>query len=222
VTEAMLGKYDVLHDIVENKVVAVLRGDSAEQAETFAHLAIAGGIGIIEVTMTVPGAIGCIERLQAHYASEEAPSVRIGIGSVLDAETARLAILAGAEFVVTPMVSEDVIRLCNRYGIPTLPGAYTVREVIQALEAGADIVKLFPGDMGGPGMISALKGPLPQANFMPTGGVRLDNVQAWLEAGAVAVGIGSDLTKEAVKSGDLDSITRRAKAYVDCARGNRT
>lgn len=214
--QVVFRKHDVLRSIVANKVVAVLRGASAQETEAFAHRAVDGGIRIIEITMTVPGALSCIERLTAHYGN----AVTVGVGTILDAETARLATLSGAQFVVTPMVSEEVMRLCNRYGIPVLPGAYTVREVVQALELGADIIKLFPGEVAGPKLISALKGPLPQANFMPTGGVSLDNIQTWLAAGAVAVGIGSDLTREAVKTGNLDSVTRRAKAYVEHVLGS--
>src|SRR5690606_27154751 len=142
----------------------------------------------------------------------------IGVGTVLDPETARAAILAGAEYVVAPSLNPDTVKLCNRYSIPCLPGTMTINDIQSALELGVDIVKLFPGNLYSPSVISAIKGPLPQANIMPTGGVSLDNLKDWINAGAVAVGIGSDLTKEAVKTGDFSIIEQKAAAYMHAYR----
>jgi 2-dehydro-3-deoxyphosphogluconate aldolase/(4S)-4-hydroxy-2-oxoglutarate aldolase len=133
---------------------------------------------------------------------------------VLDAETARLAILAGAQFIVSPSPDAATGRLCNRYGIPWLPGAQTVREVIEAMELGADIVKVFPGEVLGPAFIRAVKGPLPQASLMPTGGVTLENAGEWIQAGAVALGVGGSLTRGA-KMGDFQSITELARQFSE-------
>ncbi|WP_139489020.1 bifunctional 2-keto-4-hydroxyglutarate aldolase/2-keto-3-deoxy-6-phosphogluconate aldolase [Brevibacillus dissolubilis] len=204
-------KWQIINSIVEQKIVGVLRGDSAEQVELFAHKCIEGGLNAIEVTFTVPSVVKCLENLTSHYAGRD--DVIIGAGTVLDTETARIAILAGAQFIVTPYLNPEVIRNCNRYQIPVIPGAMTIKDVVEGLENGADIIKLFPGEISGPRMISAIKGPIPQANIMPTGGVHLENIHEWLAAGAVAVGIGSDLTKEAVKTGNYDLITEKARAY---------
>jgi 2-dehydro-3-deoxyphosphogluconate aldolase/(4S)-4-hydroxy-2-oxoglutarate aldolase len=132
---------------------------------------------------------------------------------VLDPETARIAILAGAEYIVSPSLNFDTARLCNRYQVPYLPGAGTLREIVEAMEYGAGIIKVFPGESLGPDFIKAVKAPLPQAPLMPTGGVSLENVAAWVKAGCVAVGVGGHLTAGA-KTGDFDSVTRSAKAFV--------
>ena len=190
-------KQQILQRICEEGVVAVLRGETPEQAVEMAEQAIAGGIKIIEVTMTVPFALEAIETLAKKYDPDpNAPNYAvIGVGTVLDAETARAAILSGAEFVVSPAFHEETVRMCNRYRVPIFPGAMTIAEIQAALEAGVDIVKLFPGNLFSPEMIKAIKGPLPQVDIMPTGGVSLDNLADWIKAGAVAVGIGSDLTR---------------------------
>lgn len=211
-------KLRVLQQTVEAGVVAVLRADSPEEVAEMARRAIKGGIKAIEITMTVPFALRAIEQLSKEYSSsvdKDADNYAIiGVGTVLDPETARAAILAGAEFVVSPTFSADTIKLCNRYAIPIMPGTMTVLEVQSALEMGVDIVKLFPGNLFSPSVIPSIKGPLPQANIMPTGGVSLDNLKDWIKAGAVAVGIGSDLTKDAVKTGDFSLIEKKAAAYV--------
>ena len=211
-----MNKWRVIKQIVEQKVVAVLRGNSAEQVAEFANHCIAGGMKAIEVTFTVPKALQCIERLSEQHMKD--PAVLIGAGTVLDAETTRLAILSGAQFVVTPYLNEEVVRMCHRYQVPVMPGAMTIKEVMAGLESGADIIKLFPGEIAGPKMISAIRGPLPQANLMPTGGVNLENIEEWFSAGAVAVGIGSDLTKNAVATGNYASIETKARAYQDKVR----
>ncbi|ASS67134.1 MULTISPECIES: bifunctional 2-keto-4-hydroxyglutarate aldolase/2-keto-3-deoxy-6-phosphogluconate aldolase [unclassified Paenibacillus] len=218
----MLNKLRVTQAIAEAGVVAVLRADSAEEVARMARHAIRGGIKAIEITMTVPMALQAIQQLAAEYSSKADPAsdayAIIGVGTVLDPETARAAILSGAEFVVAPAVNPDTITLCNRYAVPVMPGTMTIRDIQTAMELGADIVKLFPGSAFGPDMITAVKGPLPQANIMPTGGVSLANLALWVKAGAVAVGIGGDLTKEAVKQGDYTLIERQAQAYVQAYR----
>ncbi len=137
---------------------------------------------------------------------------------MLDPETARVAILSGSEFVVGPSFNPDTVTLCNRYRVPVMPGVMTIQEIQQALELGVDVVKLFPGNLYSPGMIKAIKGPLPQANIMPTGGVSLSNLGEWIKAGAVAVGIGSDLTSDAVKAGDYSLVAKKAAQYIDAFR----
>lgn len=210
-------KIKLLQQIVDGGVVAVLRGDSPEDVVRMAEQAIAGGIKIIEITMTVPFALQAMETLAKRYSSID-PSAEnyavIGSGTVLDPETARATILAEAEFVVAPCLNSETIKLCNRYRVPVMPGVMTIQEIQTALELGADIVKLFPGNLYSPSMIKAIKGPLPQANVMPTGGVSLDNLGEWFKAGAVAVGIGSDLTNEAVKTGDYSTIAAKAAQYM--------
>lgn len=215
-------KLKVLQQLTEAGVVAVLRADSAEEVVQMAKHVIKGGIKAIEITMTVPGATKAIEQLSKEYSCEvdkaAADYAIIGVGTVLDPETARAAIMAGAKYVVAPALHPDTVKLCNRYAIPCLPGTMTIHEIQSALELGVDIVKLFPGNLYSPSVISAIKGPLPQANIMPTGGVSLANLKDWIHAGAVAVGIGSDLTKEAVKNGDFNLITQKAEAYMAAYR----
>ncbi|MCD9026095.1 bifunctional 2-keto-4-hydroxyglutarate aldolase/2-keto-3-deoxy-6-phosphogluconate aldolase [Cohnella silvisoli] len=208
-------KLSLIQRIVEQGVVAVLRGKDANDVVEMAEQAIAGGIKVIEVTMTVPSALGAIEKLVSKYSSSTEDPEKfaiIGVGTVLDPETARSAILSGSEFVVGPSLNPATIALCNRYRVPVMPGVMTIKEIQEALELGVDIVKLFPSSS--PSMIKAIKGPLPQANIMPTGGVMLDNLGEWISSGAVAVGIGSDLTSDALKKGDYSLIANRASQYV--------
>lgn len=217
-------KIKLIQQIVQEGVVAVLRGDSPEEVERMAEHAIAGGIKVIEVTMTVPFALRAIERLAAKYSSDAGDPAKyaiIGAGTVLDPETARAAIMSGSEFVVGPALNRDTVLLCNRYRVPVMPGVMTIQEIQTALELGVDIVKLFPGNLFSPAMIKAIKGPLPQANIMPTGGVSLANLGEWVKAGAVAVGIGSDLTSEAVKTGDYSLVAKKAAQYVEAFRAAR-
>lgn len=211
-------KLKLIEQIHHAGVVAVLRGDSPEEVVEVAKRAIEGGIKVIEVTMTVPFATEAITTLAKMYSSKDPQADNyaiIGAGTVLDAETARITILAGAEFVVSPGFDRDTILLSNRYRVPVMPGAVTVHDIVAALELGVDVVKLFPGNLYSPSVIPSLKGPLPQANIMPTGGVNLDNLHEWIKAGAFAVGIGSDLTKDALKNGDFSLITEKARAYIN-------
>lgn len=211
-------KIKLIQQIASEGVVAVLRGDTPEEVVEMANQAIAGGIKVIEVTMTVPFALRAIEELAKRYSSTAQDAAKyaiIGVGTALDPETARAAILGGAEFVVGPSLNPKTVELCNRYRVPVMPGCMTIQEIQTALELGVDIVKLFPGNLYSPAMIKAIKGPLPQANIMPTGGVSLSNLGEWIQAGAVAVGIGSDLTSEAVKTGNYSLVAKKAAQYIE-------
>lgn len=205
-------KEQVISKMKEDCLVAVVRAESKEQGEKIIDAIIAGGINFIEITMTVPGAVDIIKAMCDKYKDNE--NVVIGAGTVLDPETARAVILAGAAYVVSPGLNPDTIKLCNRYRVPMLPGVMTPTEAIQALELGCDIIKVFPGNIVGPGSISSFKGPLPQGEFMPSGGVAIDNVDKWLNAGACAIGTGSNLTAGA-KTGDYAAITATAKEFVE-------
>jgi 2-dehydro-3-deoxyphosphogluconate aldolase / (4S)-4-hydroxy-2-oxoglutarate aldolase len=204
-------KLAVLETVLKSGIVAIVRTDSAEKAKRTFNAISAGGIKVIEVTMSVPNALDLIKEL-AVYCNDE--GITLGVGSVLDPETARAAILAGAEYVVTPCLNPGVIKLCNRYQIPSMPGAMSVKEVVEAMEAGADIVKVFPGELLGPQFIKAVHGPVPQAPLMPTGGVQASNVKDWFAAGAVALGVGGSLT-EGAKRGDYDAVTAAAKLFIE-------
>ncbi|MBR2972582.1 MAG: bifunctional 2-keto-4-hydroxyglutarate aldolase/2-keto-3-deoxy-6-phosphogluconate aldolase, partial [Clostridia bacterium] len=198
-----MDKEKVITKITDVGVVAVVRAESSNQAIRIADACIEGGIPAIELTFTVPRANKVIEDLAAKYSHGE---IILGAGTVMDPETARIAILAGAEYVVSPYFNAETVRTCNRYRVPCMPGAMTIKEVVEAMEAGADIVKIFPGDLFGPKIIKDIKGPIPYAKMMPTGGVDIDNVHEWINAGAVAVGTGSSLTKGA-KTGDYAAVT---------------
>ncbi|MBP9483884.1 MAG: bifunctional 2-keto-4-hydroxyglutarate aldolase/2-keto-3-deoxy-6-phosphogluconate aldolase [Negativicutes bacterium] len=206
----MTPKMETLKKIMDVGVVAVVRAESADQAIKIAEACKEGGIPAIEITFTVPYADEVIRELAKAY---QDGSMIIGAGTVLDAATARIAILAGAQYVVSPCLDEETIKLCNRYQIPVMPGCVTIKEMVTAMELGADIIKVFPGDLVGPGYIKAVKGPLPQAPMMPTGGVSLDNVGEWIKNGCVAVGVGGSLTAGA-KTGDYAEITAIAKQFV--------
>lgn len=206
-------KEQVLTKMKEDCLVAVVRAKDLEQGEKVVDAIIAGGINFIEITMTMDegNPIEFISKMSEKY-SENADVV-IGAGTVLDPETARAAILAGANYVVSPGLNVETIKLCNRYRVPMLPGVMTPTEAITALEYGCDVIKIFPGNIMGPAAISSFKGPLPQGEFMPSGGVDVDNVDKWIKAGAYAVGTGSSLTKGA-KTGDFAAITAKAKEFV--------
>lgn len=206
-------KEQVLSRMREDYLIAVIRAKNLEQGEKIVEAVIAGGIYFIEVTMTMDegNPIEFISAMAKKYREDD--RIVIGAGTVLDPETARMAILAGANYVVSPGLNLDTIRLCNRYRVPMLPGVMTPTEAIAALEAGCDVIKLFPGNILGPAAISTFKGPLPQGEFMPSGGVDVDNVDKWVRAGAYAVGTGSSLTKGA-KTGDFAAVTAKAKEFV--------
>lgn len=203
-------RHQITGKILQSGLVAVIRADSAELAEQMANACLAGGITVMEVALTTPDAFSLIRKLSRSLTPRGA---LLGAGTVLDEASARLAIDAGAQYVVTPSLDEAVVRLCNRYQIPSLPGAMTVKEVVAAMEAGADIVKLFPGESLGPNHLRALKAPLPHAPLMPTGGVSAANAPEWIAAGAVALGVGGSLTSPAAQ-GNLEEVTERARALV--------
>ncbi|MDO4563795.1 MAG: bifunctional 2-keto-4-hydroxyglutarate aldolase/2-keto-3-deoxy-6-phosphogluconate aldolase [Clostridia bacterium] len=204
----------VLTKMTDVGVVAVVRAESGEKAKRIADACLNGGVSAIELTFTVPMAHNVIEELSAEYASGE---LVLGAGTVLDSETARIAILSGAQYIVSPYFDEDTVRLCNRYRVPCMPGAMTIKEVVAAMESGADIVKVFPGEVFGPKIIKAIKGPLPHAKLMPTGGVDTENAGEWIKAGAAAIGVGGALTAGA-KTGDYASVTAKAKEFVAAVR----
>ena len=211
----MIKKIEILNRIVETGVIAVVRAESAEQAVKVIDAARKGGILALEVTMTVPGAIDVIKEICSKYGGGDEI---IGAGTVLDAETARMAMLAGAQFIVGPTLNADIIRVCNRYQINCIPGTMSVTEILQALELGASIVKIFPGSLLKPDFIKNVHGPIPYAPLMPTGGVTVENAPEWIRAGAVAIGVGGDLTKEGLAKGDYSLITKKAEAYVKAVR----
>ncbi len=205
-----MSKVEDLKRVEETGIVAVVRAENAEKALKITEAVKKGGIDAIEITMTVPGAVDVIKQITDEYSRDE---ILIGAGSVLDAETARACILAGAEYIVSPSLDEETIAMCNRYQKAVMPGAMSVTEVVKAMKYGADIVKVFPATLFGPKIIKAIKGPLPQAPLMPTGGVSLDNVKDWIKAGSLAVGVGSSLSKGA-KTGDYEQVTETAKEFI--------
>ncbi len=203
-------KEKVLSAITDTGLVAVVRANNEDEAFRITDACLEGGCKSIELTFTVPGANKVIEALAKKYAPGE---IMLGAGTVLDSETARTAILSGANYVVSPGFNAEACKLCGRYRVPYMPGCMTITEVLTAMEAGADIVKIFPADLFGPKIIKDIKGPLPQAKMMPTGGVDVGNVDQWIKAGAVAVGAGSSLTAGA-KTGDYAKVTATAKEFI--------
>jgi 2-dehydro-3-deoxyphosphogluconate aldolase/(4S)-4-hydroxy-2-oxoglutarate aldolase len=203
-------KLKVLGKIVDSGLVAVVRAESSEQAARIVDACAQGGVAAVEITFTVPGAANVIADLSRRFSADQ---ILVGAGTVLDPETARAAILAGAQFVVSPSLNSETARLCNRYQVPYMPGAGSVKEVVEAMECGADIVKVFPGETLGPAFVKAVRGPLPHASLMPTGGVALDNVAEWIQAGCVAVGVGGNLTGGAKKD-DFQSITELSRQFI--------
>ncbi len=214
----MMDKEKVISRICDSGIVAVVRAENSDQARRIADACLEGGVAAIEMTFTVPRAHKVIEELAKTYSNGE---IILGAGTVMDSETARIAILSGAQYIVSPYLDVNTVKLCNRYRVPCMPGAMTIKEVVEGMEAGADIIKIFPGGAFGPKIIKDIRGPIPYAKLMPTGGVSVDNVDEWIKAGAVAVGAGSALTAGA-KTGDYESITRVGKEFVNkikAARG---
>ena len=212
----MKSHFEILNHLLTEKTVAIVRLDSGEKLVKVAEALKAGGISVIEFTCTTPGALEMIKEASTHFGDE----VLIGAGTVLDPETARAAILAGAEFIVTPSVNLDMIAMCKRYGKPVVAGAMTPTEMLTAWEAGADLVKVFPAsNIGGPDYIKAVLAPLPQFRLVPTGGVSADNAAQYLKAGATAVAVGGNLVnKKAVANGDWGAITAEAQRLVEAVR----
>ncbi|WP_129114705.1 bifunctional 4-hydroxy-2-oxoglutarate aldolase/2-dehydro-3-deoxy-phosphogluconate aldolase [Halegenticoccus tardaugens] len=211
----------VLDRITESGVVAIVRGIDADDAVDAVSALAAGGVRAIEITADTDGVLGMLRAVDDAVGD----GVSIGVGTVLDAETARAAMLAGAEFVITPSFDPAVVEVCNRYGKLVAPGVFTPTEAANAYAAGADLVKVFPASSGGPAHVRALGGPLGHVPTMPTGGVGLENVAAYVDAGAVAVGVGSSLVdREAIAAGDFDRLTETAerfRARIDEARPDR-
>ncbi len=203
-------KSDIVRDLLKCGVIAVIRANSYEEAAKLADCCVKGGIVGLEITFTVPGADEVIAKL----AEKKDAGYIVGAGTVLDVATARIAILKGAKFIVSPSFDKEVAELCNLYQIPYMPGCFTITEIINALKAGADIIKVFPGSAASPSYFKAVHGPLPQANLMPTGGVDINNAADWIKAGAVAIGTGSSLTAPA-KKGDYQGVIDNAKAFVE-------
>jgi 2-dehydro-3-deoxyphosphogluconate aldolase/(4S)-4-hydroxy-2-oxoglutarate aldolase len=215
---ARAGRAAVVADIEATGVVAVIRLADASQLTAVADALLEGGVRALEVTMTVPRAVPLIESLAASLP----PEVIVGAGTILDAETARQVILAGARFVVGPVLRPDVIALCHRYDVPVMPGCFTPTEILSAWEAGADLVKVFPATTLGPGFFKDIHGPLPQVRMMPTGGVTRDNAGEWIRAGAVAIGVGTALVdRRAVADRRYDAITASARHFIDAVRAAR-
>lgn len=206
-------KFNLLQRIHAAAMIAIVRADSGTAALALAEACIDGGVSALEIAFTTPDTLEVIKTLRTRHGD----AVLIGAGTVLDATSARLAILAGAQCIISPGLDPDTIRLANRYQIPVLPGAMTPTEILTALEAGADIVKIFPGEAFGPSYLKALRAPLPQAPLMPTGGVTLDNLADWFAQGAVAVGVGGSLTGPAAQ-GDLRAVAARARDFVAALR----
>lgn len=212
----MIGKMETLNKITDVGVVAVVRAENEEMAEKISKACIEGGINAIEVTFTVPNADKVISLLKEKFKD----GLVVGAGTVLDSETARIAILAGSEYIVSPGFDLETAKLCNRYQIPYMAGCMTITEVIRAMEAGVDIIKLFPGSAYGPSIVKDIKAPLPQVPIMPTGGVSLENVHEWINNGCVAVGVGGKLI-EGAKTGDYMQVTEMAKKFVERVKAAR-
>jgi 2-dehydro-3-deoxyphosphogluconate aldolase / (4S)-4-hydroxy-2-oxoglutarate aldolase len=211
-----MDKQQVMARIHDVGVVPVIRAESADEAARVIDAIRAGGVSVLEITMTVPGAVGLIAEVARRVGNDAV----VGAGTVLDAETARAVILAGARFVVSPALDLATIACCRRYGVPVAPGALTPTEVVAAWQAGADIVKVFPANaVGGASYIKALKAPLPQIELCPTGGVSLETAADFIKAGASALGVGNDLVDlKALRAGQAQAITEKAKRFVEIVK----
>jgi 2-dehydro-3-deoxyphosphogluconate aldolase/(4S)-4-hydroxy-2-oxoglutarate aldolase len=211
-----MNKAEVINRLIEIGVIPVVRASSSSEALQAIAAIKAGGVSVVEITMTVPGAIEVIREV----VNKEGAEVLVGAGTVLDAETARACILAGAEFVVSPALNFDTIAMCRRYSKAIMPGALTPTEVLAAWQAGADFVKVFPCDsLGGAKYLKSLKAPLPQIDLVPTGGVSLKTAAEFIKAGASALGVGSDLVDlKALREGQADLITERARQFIEIVR----
>jgi 2-dehydro-3-deoxyphosphogluconate aldolase/(4S)-4-hydroxy-2-oxoglutarate aldolase len=205
--------------IREVGLVPIVRAPSPEDALRAAEAIIAGDIGLAEITMTVPNALRVMEKVVEKFGDR----VLLGAGTILDPESCRAALLAGAEFIVTPALNLQVIEVARRYSKPCIPGALTPTEIVAAWQAGADMVKVFPcGPVGGPKYIKALKGPFPQIEFVPTGGVNLETTPEFIKAGAAAVAVGGELVDlKALRAGKLEVISANARKYVGAVRAAR-
>lgn len=212
-------KQENLQTIIDSGVIAVIRGMEVDKVVNIVDALLEGGVKALEITLNSPGAIDLIEEVSERVKDTDAI---VGAGTVLDGETARAAILAGAEFVFAPNLNQDVIEVCNRYGKVVIPGVMTPTEIVNAYQAGADLVKIFPAGVMGPKYIKSVKGPLNHIPMMPTGGVGLDNAADFIEAGVVALGVGSALMdKEAIAEENYEVITEKAKKLTQIVEETR-
>jgi 2-dehydro-3-deoxyphosphogluconate aldolase/(4S)-4-hydroxy-2-oxoglutarate aldolase len=217
-TIVRMNRAEQIQRMLELGIVAVVRSPDSDKLADVASALADGGVTIVEITFSVPNALDVIDQVKRRLGDR----VLLGAGTVLDAETARAAILAGAEFIVAPTLNLDVIRLCHRYDKAVLPGAFTPTEILAAWEAGADIVKVFPAEIVGPAFFKALRGPLPQVRVMPTGGVDLTTAAEFLQAGACCLGIGSQLVEpKAVAAGNFNRVRELAQQYCTIVRQTR-
>ena len=211
-------KLQIIQRLLDPGIIAIIRADSSDQLLHVAQALLAGGVRAMEVTMTTPNALQVITEVTARYGDD----VLMGVGSVLDPETCRAAILAGAEFVVTPVTKPEIIRMSNRYGKPIASGAFTPTEALLAHESGADFIKIFPADQVGPGFIKNILAPLPMLQIIPTGGVTPETAAAFLAAGSVALGAGSSLvSRDILQNQAWDQLTERARTFVAAVRAAR-
>jgi 2-dehydro-3-deoxyphosphogluconate aldolase/(4S)-4-hydroxy-2-oxoglutarate aldolase len=215
-----MNKQEILRQIATLGLVPVVRAQSADEAMKVVDAIREGGVTVLEITMTVPGALGLMEQVAKRFGDD----VLLGAGTVLDAETARACMLAGARFMVSPALNLATIEICRRYSVPIMPGALTPTEVVAAWTAGADVVKVFPcGAVGGASYIKALKAPLPQIEMIPTGGVSTKTAADFIRAGALALGVGADLVDtKAVREGNRHLVVEKAREYVTLVREART
>jgi 2-dehydro-3-deoxyphosphogluconate aldolase / (4S)-4-hydroxy-2-oxoglutarate aldolase len=204
-------KQRIKEELYQAGVVAVIRAENEEAAINITEACIKGGISAVEITFTVPKADEVIKTLSD---TQSMSNILIGAGTVLDAETATKAINAGAQFIVSPGFDLNTLQVCEAHNIPYIPGCLTITEMLHVMNLGVEVIKLFPGSAFGPDYVKAIKGPLPNINLMPTGGVSIDNVKTWIKNGVVAVGVGSELTGPA-KIGDFDGVTQNAKAFIE-------
>ena len=214
-----MNKQEKIQLIHETGIIAIMRTKSSDQLIAAADAIREGGVRVIEVTMNTPGALNVIAEANQRFGQD----VLFGAGTVLNVETARDAIEAGADFIVAPALNLGVIELCNHLNIPVMPGCFTPTEMLAAWEAGADFVKLFPAEVGGPAMVKAILAPLPQLQIIPVGGVDLNSAAAFLRSGAAALGVGSSLiNQKLLESADFQELTHRAAAFIDEVRKARS
>lgn len=214
-----MDKHATIQYLLDKCIIAIVRANSGDDLVRVVEAVAEGGVCCVEVTMTTPGALACIETASKKLAGSDA---LIGVGTVLDAETCRAAILAGAEYIVTPTLSVPVITMARRYGKPVFAGAFTPTEILTAWEAGADFAKVFPCSVVGPEYIKAIKGPLPQVPLVPTGGVEIDNIGTFLKAGASALGVGGNLVSQKLMAArDFKGLTENARKFADAVAAAR-
>lgn len=215
-----MDKYEIIQYLLDHCIIAVIRADTGgEELARVVEAVAEGGVRCIELTMTTPGALDCL-KLAADRLKDQ--DVLLGVGTVLDPETCRMAILAGAQYVVSPALSVETIRMARRYGKPMIAGAYTPTEILTAWEEGADLVKVFPANIGGPEYLKALKGPLPQIPLVPTGGIELENIRDFIKAGASALAVGGNLvSKKLMVAHEYEGITANAMAFAEAVRNAR-